>query len=67
MLPGSRLALPLGRHEYRLVVDGRWGGDPSATKVVPNPYAGQNAFAIMPSAASGDQRGSSSGILDQFS
>ena len=63
----KQLTLAPGRHEYRFVVDGHWKDDPTATEVVPNPYGGQNAVAIVPSPTSSDQRGSSSGVLDQSS
>jgi len=39
----KELALPPGRHEYRLVVDGQWRCDPAAVETVPNPFGGQNA------------------------
>jgi hypothetical protein len=41
------LDLPPGRHEYRFVVDGRWCDDPRTTELVPNPYGGFNAVAVV--------------------
>lgn len=32
----KQLALPPGRHEYRLVVDGQWRTDPGAAQQIPN-------------------------------
>lgn len=37
------LLLPAGDYEYRLFVDGAWTDDPSAGRVVPNPFGGVNA------------------------
>lgn len=36
-------ALALGRHEYCLVVDGRWIPDPLARDYIPNPFGGRNS------------------------
>ncbi len=37
------LLLPPGRHEYLLVVDGKWVADSLASEFCPNPYGGVNA------------------------
>ena len=42
------LALPPGRYEYRLVVDGQWICDPAAADTVPNPFGGHNAVLVTP-------------------
>lgn len=34
----KELALPTGRYEYRLVVDGKWICDPAAREETPNPH-----------------------------
>lgn len=39
----KELALPPGRYEYRLVVDGQWVDNPAAKESVPNPFGGLNA------------------------
>jgi len=39
----KELALPSGRYEYLLVVDGVWVCDPSAPNQVPNPHGGCNS------------------------
>jgi 1,4-alpha-glucan branching enzyme len=44
----KELALPPGRYEYRLVVDGQWTDDPSAKEFVPNPLGGRNAVIVVP-------------------
>ena len=38
------LQLAPGTYEYRLVVDGQWLTDPSATEITPNPFGGQNSI-----------------------
>ena len=40
-----RLRIPLdqGHHEYRLVVDGRWGADPANPQTVPNQFGELNS------------------------
>jgi 1,4-alpha-glucan branching enzyme len=37
------LVLPVGDHEYRLIVDGQWIPDPQATAAAPNPFGGVNS------------------------
>jgi 1,4-alpha-glucan branching enzyme len=37
------VALPSGRYEYRLVVDGVWLHDPNAAEFTPNPYGSLNS------------------------
>jgi 1,4-alpha-glucan branching enzyme len=44
----KELALPPGRYEYRLVVDGRWICDPAAGQKVSNPFGSMNAVLIVP-------------------
>ena len=36
------LELPLGRHEYRYVVDGAWQNDQRPVESTPNPFGGFN-------------------------
>lgn len=43
----KELVLPLGRYEYRLIVDGRWIDDPTAKETVLNPHGGLNAVLIV--------------------
>jgi 1,4-alpha-glucan branching enzyme len=38
----AALRLKPGRHEYRLIVDGRWQDDPMAARFVANPFGGLN-------------------------
>ena len=42
----ARLSLPVGRHEYRFVVDGQWISDPKAREHVSNPYGGTNSVIV---------------------
>jgi 1,4-alpha-glucan branching enzyme len=44
----KELTLPPGVYEYRLVVDGEWIPDPSATKTAPNPFGGLNSVIQVP-------------------
>jgi 1,4-alpha-glucan branching enzyme len=39
----ATVALPRGRYEYRLVVDGQWMADPGAKESIPNPFGGANS------------------------
>ena len=39
----KELALPAGRYEYRLVVDGAWITDPNASETTPNPFGSANS------------------------
>jgi hypothetical protein len=43
----KELALPPGRYEYRLVVDGEWVNDPAATELIPNPFGTPNAVLVI--------------------
>jgi 1,4-alpha-glucan branching enzyme len=43
-----RLHLRSGQYEYRLVVDGRWIEDPTASQRAPNPHGGFNSVLIVP-------------------
>jgi hypothetical protein len=42
------LALPPGRYEYRLVVDGEWIPDPLAEDYVQNAFGGINSVLTIP-------------------
>ena len=46
----KELALPPGRYEYRLVVDGQRSDDPAAKETMPNPFGGVNAVLVVPPA-----------------
>lgn len=37
------LDLPIGRHEYRFIIDGQWVFDPSNPNLVPNPFGSMNS------------------------
>jgi 1,4-alpha-glucan branching enzyme len=39
----TELELPVGRYEYRFLVDGDWCDDPNASELVPNPFGSFNA------------------------
>ncbi len=41
------LTLPAGRHEYRLVVDGRWGPDKYNPLTANNPYGEPNSVVVV--------------------
>ena len=43
----KELALPPGRYEYRLVVDGQWIDDPLAKEFAPNPHGGRNGVIVV--------------------
>jgi 1,4-alpha-glucan branching enzyme len=43
----KELSLPPGRYEYRLVVDGEWWCDPTATEQASNPYGGFNSVLVV--------------------
>jgi chromosome partitioning protein len=47
------LALPPGRVQYRLVVDGRWSADPYNPDVEINPFGEPNSFVVVPEAQAG--------------
>ena len=38
----ATVTLPVGKHNYRFIVDGDWRDDPACTLRVPNPYGSQN-------------------------
>lgn len=42
------LVLPPGRHEYRLLVDGRWIPDPNAAESTRTPDGCVNSVLIVP-------------------
>ena len=37
------VSVPVGRHEYRFVVDGEWMSDSNAAASAPNPYGSSNS------------------------
>jgi len=41
------IALPPGRYEYRLLVDGEWRDDPSCPHRQPNQFGGENCVCIV--------------------
>jgi len=41
------LVLPLGRYEYRLLVNDRWELDPACPDTTPNPFGGLNNVIIV--------------------
>ena len=43
----KELSLPLGRYEYRFVVDGEWLCDPAATEQASNPYGDFNSVLVV--------------------
>jgi hypothetical protein len=45
------LTLPPGTYEYRLVVDGKWMPDPTASRTVPNPFGEPNSVLTVPAQA----------------
>ena len=38
----TTVALALGTHHYRFLVDGEWRDDPECSLRVPNPFGGEN-------------------------
>jgi Glycogen recognition site of AMP-activated protein kinase len=36
------VAIPLGTHRYRFIVDGEWRDDPECKLRVPNPFGGED-------------------------
>jgi 1,4-alpha-glucan branching enzyme len=43
----KELALPPGRYEYRLVVDGEWITDPASPEQAPNPHGSCNSVLVV--------------------
>ena len=43
----TTLELKPGEYQYRLLVDGQWKDNPTATKRVPNSYGSQNCVLIV--------------------
>jgi 1,4-alpha-glucan branching enzyme len=43
------IALPAGRYEYRLLVDGQWRDDPQCPHRQPNQFGGQNCVCLVDS------------------
>jgi len=41
------VALPPGRYEYRLLVDGQWQDDPSCNERQPNQFGGSNCVCVV--------------------
>jgi len=46
------IALPPGRYEYRLLVDGEWRDDPQCVNRHPNQFGGENCVCIVDAAPS---------------
>ncbi len=38
----ASLTLPIGRHEYKFLVDGAWCLDPECAECIPNPFGSHN-------------------------
>lgn len=45
----KELALPSGRYEYRIIVDGQWTCDPAAAEQAPNPHGTCNSVLVVKS------------------
>jgi 1,4-alpha-glucan branching enzyme len=43
----AMVPMPVGRYEYRFVVDGQWFNDPSSTESTPNPFGSENSIKIV--------------------
>jgi len=43
----TSITLPLGRYEYRFLIDGEWWNDPSYAAIVPNPFGSNNCAIIL--------------------
>jgi 1,4-alpha-glucan branching enzyme len=43
----TKIALPPGRYEYRLLVDGEWRDDPGCPNRQPNQFGGENCVCIV--------------------
>ena len=43
----TTLPLPVGEHQYRLIVDGEWRNHDGAVKRVPNPFGTENDVLIV--------------------
>jgi 1,4-alpha-glucan branching enzyme len=41
------IALPPGRYEYRLLVDGEWRDDPQCSTRKPNQFGGENCVCVV--------------------
>jgi 1,4-alpha-glucan branching enzyme len=41
------VALPPGRYEYRLLVDGQWRDDPQCPNRQPNQFGGENCVCVV--------------------
>ena len=50
----KELNLPPGRYEYRLVVDGQWRCDPTASEKVSNSFGEDNCILTVPAALASD-------------
>lgn len=42
------VALPPGRYEYRMLVDGQWLDDPQSTERCPNQFGSENCVRLVP-------------------
>ena len=40
----TSVTLPLGKHEYRFVIDGEWHDDPQCQEHLPNPFGTTNCI-----------------------
>ena len=40
----TSVTLPMGKHEYRFVVDGEWHNDPQCQEHLPNPFGTTNCI-----------------------
>jgi len=43
----ATLTLPVGKYEYRYLVDGEWRDDPNCPTRVPNAFGGQNCVLVV--------------------
>jgi len=43
----TSLMLPLGRYEYRFLIDGEWQNDPNCAIFVPNPFGSYNSTIVL--------------------
>ncbi len=41
------VAVPLGQHEYRFIVDGQWADDPNCEVRKLNPFGGENCTRVV--------------------
>ncbi|MEI6514633.1 MAG: glycogen-binding domain-containing protein [bacterium] len=41
------ILLPVGRHEYKFIVDGQWLGDPDCVETVPDGHGTMNSLVVI--------------------